>query len=340
LRSAVGGHGKSILVAARKNLEGENMLLLVARRFLLALITLLIISLLVFIGLEALPGDAATAYLGQSATEESLKALREEFGLNEPAPVRYIKWLVSFLQGDMGTSFARREPVADVVGNQFRNTVVLAIAASIIGIPLAIILGVITGLTRDKLPDVIISFLAILGMTLPGFVTATVLVYLFSIRVEWFPAISMIPTDAPVSEILPTIVLPIITLTFVMTAHILRLVRTSMIDVLSSDYVQMARLKGIPMTRIVFLHALPNAMLPTINVIALTIAWLLGGVAIIETVFNFPGIGKLLVNAIGDQDFPLVQGIAIILAGVYVGVNLIADLLTLVLNPRLRTMRK
>ncbi|MEY2820113.1 MAG: hypothetical protein RL275_3576, partial [Chloroflexota bacterium] len=255
------------------------MLLLVARRFLLALITLLIISLLVFIGLEALPGDAATAYLGQSATEESLKALREEFGLNEPAPVRYIKWLVSFLQGDMGTSFARREPVADVVGNQFRNTVVLAIAASIIGIPLAIILGVITGLTRDKLPDVIISFLAILGMTLPGFVTATVLVYLFSIRVEWFPAISMIPTDAPVSEILPTIVLPIITLTFVMTAHILRLVRTSMIDVLSSDYVQMARLKGIPMTRIVFLHALPNAMLPTINVIALTIAWLLGGVA-------------------------------------------------------------
>jgi peptide/nickel transport system permease protein len=134
--------------------------------------------------------------------------------------------------------------------------------------------------------------------------------------------------------------LPIITLTFVMTAHILRLVRTSMIDVMASDYVQMARLKGVPTIRIVFLHALPNAMLPTINVIALTIAWLLGGVAIIETVFNFPGIGKLLINAIGDQDFPLVQGIAIILAGIYVGVNLIADLLTLVLNPRLRTMRR
>jgi peptide/nickel transport system permease protein len=316
------------------------MLLLVARRFLLALITLFIISLLIFIGIEALPGDAATAYLGQSATEESLKALREEFGLNDPAPQRYLKWLVGFMQGDMGTSFARREPVSEVIGNQFRNTVVLAIAASIFGIPLSIVLGVITGLTRDKLPDVIISFLAILGMTLPGFVTATVLVYLFSIKYEILPAIAMVPTDAPVREILPTIALPIITLTFVMTAHILRLVRTSMIDVLASDYVQMARLKGIPMIRIVFLHALPNAMLPTINVIALTIAWLLGGVAIIETVFNFPGIGKLLVNAIGDQDLALVQGIAMILAGIYVGVNLIADLLTLVLNPRLRTMRK
>jgi len=315
------------------------MLALILRRFVLAIITLFIISLLVFVGLEALPGDAATAYLGQSATEESLKALREEFGLNAPAPMRYLKWLGGFLQGNLGESMARRAPVAEVIGNQFRNTVVLSIAASLFGIPLAIVLGVITGLTRDKWPDIILSLLAILGMTLPGFVTATVLIYIFSIKVTWFPAISMVPSDAPVSEILPNIILPIITLTFVMTAHILRLVRTSMIDVLSSDYVQMARLKGVPLLQVIFLHALPNAMLPTINVIALTIAWLLGGVAIIETVFNFPGIGKLLVNAIGDQDLPLVQGIAMILAGIYVGVNLIADLLTLFLNPRLRTAR-
>jgi peptide/nickel transport system permease protein len=316
------------------------MIMLIARRFLLALITLFIISLLVFAGIEALPGDAATAYLGQSATEESLMALREEFGLNAPAHQRYVKWLVGFLQGDLGESMARRKPVSEVIGNQFRNTVVLAVAASIFGIPLAIVLGVITGLTRDKWPDFLLSFLAILGMTLPGFVTATVLVYLFSIRVEWFPAITMVPSDASVSEILPTIVLPIITLTLVMTAHILRLVRTSMIDVLAGDYVQMAHLKGVPLVRVIFLHALPNAMLPTINVIALTIAWLLGGVAIIETVFNFPGIGKLMINAIGDQDLALVQAIAMILAGIYVGVNLIADLLTLFLNPRLRTMRR
>lgn len=316
------------------------MIMLIVRRFFLAVITLFIISILVFVGIEALPGDAATAYLGQSATQESLKALREEFGLNAPAHQRYLKWLGGFLQGDLGESMARRKPVSEVIGNQFRNTVVLAVAASIFGIPLAIVLGVITGLTRDKWPDFLLSFLAILGMTLPGFVTATVLVYLFSIRVEWFPAIAMVPSDASISEILPTIILPIITLTFVMTAHILRLVRTSMIDVLAGDYVQMARLKGVPLARVIFLHALPNAMLPTINVIALTIAWLLGGVAIIETVFNFPGIGKLMINAIGDQDLALVQAIAMILAGIYVGVNLIADLLTLFLNPRLRTMRR
>ncbi|HSG45382.1 MAG TPA: ABC transporter permease, partial [Anaerolineales bacterium] len=252
---------------------------------------------------------------------------------------RYFSWLGDMLQGNLGESMARRKPVSEIIGNQFRNTVVLAVAAGIVGIPLAIVLGVIAGLTRDKWPDILVSLVAILGMTLPGFVTATVLIYIFSIRLEMFPAISMVPTDAPVREILPNIVLPIITLTFVMVAHILRLVRTNMIDVMVSEYVQMARLKGVPIIKIVFQHALPNAMLPSINVIALTLAWLLGGVAIIETVFNYPGIGKLLINAIGDRDLPLVQGIAIILASIYIGVNLIADLLALVLNPRLRTAR-
>ncbi len=315
------------------------MVYLIARRFALALVTLLFISIIIFVGVEALPGDAATAYLGQSATPESLSALREEFGLNVPAYERYLNWLGGILRGDLGNSMSRRKPVSEIIGNQFRNTVVLALAAGMVGIPLAIVLGVFTGLTRDKWPDILISLVAILGMTLPGFVTATVLIYVFSIRLEWFPAIAMVPTDAPVRDILPNIVLPIITLTFIMVAHILRLVRTNMIDVMVSNYVQMARLKGVPAMKIVFQHALPNAMLPSINVIALTLAWLLGGVAIIETVFNYPGIGKLLVNAIGDRDLALVQGIAIILASIYIGVNLIADLLALVLNPRLRTSR-
>lgn len=316
------------------------MFFLVARRIVLALVTLLFISIIIFLGVEALPGDAATAYLGQSATPESLEALREEFGLNAPAHQRYLDWLGGILKGDLGNSMARRgKPVSEIIGNQFRNTVVLAAAAAIVGIPLAIVLGVFTGITRDKWPDILVSFVAILGMTLPGFVTATVLIYVFSLRLEWFPAIAMVPTDAPVSEILPNIVLPIITLTFIMVAHILRLVRTNMIDVMVSNYVQMARLKGVPVMKIIFQHALPNAMLPSINVIALTMAWLLGGVAIIETVFNYPGIGKLLINAIGDRDLALVQGIAIILAGIYIGLNFIADLLSLVLNPRLRTTR-
>jgi len=315
------------------------MIVLIGRRLVLALVTLFIISLIVFVGVEALPGDTATAYLGQQATPESLKALREEFGLNAPIHERYISWLGGVLKGDLGESMVKRKPVAELIGNRFRNTVVLATAAALVGIPLAIVLGVIAGLMRDKWPDVLVSTSSIIGMTLPGFVTATILIYVFAIRLEWFPAITLVPTDVPVVELLPNIILPIITLTLIMVAHILRLVRTNMIDVLTSDYVQMARLKGVPERQIVFRHALPNAMLPTINVVALTLAWLLGGVAIIETVFNYPGIGKLMISGITDRDFALVQGIAIILAAIYISLNLIADLLSLVLNPKLRTAR-
>lgn len=315
------------------------MLVLIIRRTILAMITLLIISLIVFIGVEALPGDAATAYMGQMATEESLASLRDEFGLDAPVHERYINWLGGILKGDLGESMVKRKPVAELIGNRFRNTVVLAVAAALVGVPLAIVLGVLAGLMRDSWPDVLVSTTSIIAMTLPGFVTATLLIYVFAIRLEWFPAITLVPTNISVVRLLPNIVLPIITLTLIMVAHILRLVRTNMIDVMTSDYVQMARLKGVPTRQIVFKHALPNAMLPTINVVALTLAWLLGGVAIIETVFNYPGIGKLMIGAITDRDFYLVQGIAIILSAVYISLNLIADLLSLVLNPKLRTAR-
>ena len=315
------------------------MATMITRRIFLAVVTLFIISLIVFMGVEALPGDTATAYLGQSATPESLAALREEFGLNAPVHERYLAWLGGFLQGDLGDSMSKKKPVVELIGNRFRNTVVLATTAALVGIPLAIVLGVIAGLMRDKWPDVLVSTTSIVGMTLPGFVTATVLIYFFAIRLEWFPAITLVPSDVPVVELLPNIVLPIITLTLIMVAHILRLVRTNMIDVLTSDYVQMAILKGVPHWSIVFMHALPNAMLPTINVVALTLAWLLGGVAIIETVFNYPGIGQLMITAITDRDFGLVQGIAIILAVIYIALNLIADVLSMILNPKLRTAR-
>jgi peptide/nickel transport system permease protein len=175
-------------------------------------VTLFIISLIVFLGVEALPGDTATAYLGQAATAESLDALREEFGLNAPMYERYLKWLGGFLKGDMGDSMVRRMPVSELIGNRFRNTIVLAAAAAIVGIPLAIFLGVIAGLTRDKWPDIFVSTSSIIGMTLPGFVTATVLIFIFAIRLEWFPAITLVPSDASIGQLLPNIVLPIITL--------------------------------------------------------------------------------------------------------------------------------
>lgn len=315
------------------------MFILIVRRLSLAVLTIFIISLIVFFGVEALPGDAATAYLGQLATEESLEALREDFGLNKPAFERYLIWLGDLAKGDLGESLSRNKPVTELIGNRFRNTAVLAAAATIFAVPIAIILGVIAGLTRDKWPDIIVSLVAIISMTIPGFVVATVLVYIFAIRLDWFPAVTLIPSDAPVSKLLPNIVLPIITLTFIMVAHILRLVRTNMIDVMVSDYVQMARLKGVPTNRIIFQHALPNAMLPTINIIALTIAWLVGGVAIVETIFNYPGIGSLMIHGITDKDLPLIQGIAIILSAIFIVINLIADLLSLFLNPRLRSAR-
>jgi peptide/nickel transport system permease protein len=315
------------------------MITLIARRFALALVTIFIISFIVFFGVEALPGDAATAYLGQFATPESLNALREKFGLNAPPLVRYVNWLGDLVKGDLGDSLSRKESVAELIGNRFRNTVVLSIAATLFAVPIAILLGVIAGLTRDKWPDIFISLVAIIGMTLPGFVNATVLVYFFAIKLNWFPAVTLIASDAPVSKLLPNIVLPIITLTFIMVAHILRLVRTNMIDVMMSEYVQMARLKGVSAIRIVFSHALPSAMLPTINIVALTIGWLVGGVAIVEAVFNYPGIGTLMLRAISDKDFPLIQAIAIILSSIFIGINLVADLLTLMLNPRLRTAR-
>ena len=313
------------------------MLRLIARRLFLAAVTLLIVSVVVFLLIEALPGDMATAYLGRDATPESLKTLREEFGLNRSAAVRYVDWFGSALTGDLGESLVRRKSINELIGLRLRNTLVLAVTSSLVGIPLAISLGVFTGLVRDKMPDIVISTVAIFGMTLPEFVTGTILIFVFAIRLKWFKAIMTVPTDAPISELLPNIVLPIVTLTVVMVAHILRLVRTSMIDVMISDYVTMARLKGVPSWRIVLYHALPNAMLPTINIVALTIAWLLGGVVIIEAVFNYPGIGTLMLNGISDRDLALVQGIAIILAAIYVFVNLFADIATLLLNPRLRT---
>lgn len=316
------------------------MLPLIGRRFFLAILTLILVSLIVFIAVEALPGDMATAYLGRDATPASLKALREEFGLNAPAYQRYFQWFGGILRGDLGDSLVRDKPITEIVGNRLRNTLVLAITSSLVGIPLAIFLGVFAALTRDKWPDIVVSTVSIFGMTLPEFVTGTILVYIFAIRLKWFNGIATMPSDAPLdAEFFEIIILPVLTLTLVMTAHILRLVRTSMIDVMISDYVQMARLKGVPAWGIVFRHALPNAMLPTINIVALTIAWLLGGVVIIEQVFNFPGIGNLMINGISDRDLALVQAIAIILAAFYIGVNLIADLLSLVLNPRLRTSR-
>ena len=315
------------------------MLLLVLKRILLGFITLFIVSLITFSGVEVLPGDACTTYLEREAYGAALEACYERLGLNTPAHERYISWAAGVPQGDFGYSLSGEMRINDVLGPRVKNSMVLASASILIGIPIALLLGIITALWRDKLPDIIISTITIFSMTIPEFISATLLILIVAIWLEWLPGIVIVPTGASISELLPNIILPVIAISMIMTAHMARMVRSSVIQVMASDYVQMAILKGVPYWTMVFKHVLPNALLPAINVVALTIAWLLGGVVVTEVVFNYPGLGRLVIESISNRDLPVVQALAIILASIYVSINLIADLMTLMLNPRLKSLQ-
>jgi peptide/nickel transport system permease protein len=315
------------------------MLGLIARRLALGFVTVWLVSVIIFLGVEALPGDACTALLERDAHGEALAACRKAMALDTPALTRYAHWAAGIIQGDFGMSAGGEESIAQMVGYRVRNSLLLAAGALAVGIPLAISLGVVAGLTRDRWPDLLVSTGAILAMTIPDFVAATVLILVFAIWLGWVPAIVLTPADAPPLEFFPEFILASTVLTMLMIAHAMRMIRASVIEAMASDYVQMATLKGVPYWRIVFRHALPNALLPAINVIALTVAWLLGGVVVVEVVFNYPGLGRMLVDAISDRDLPVVQAITMIVAATYVGVNLVADILSLALNPRLRSHR-
>jgi peptide/nickel transport system permease protein len=315
------------------------MLILVLKRILLGLITLFIVSLITFVGVEVLPGDACTTYLEREAYGAALEACYKRLGLDIPAYERYVSWAIGVIQGDFGYSLSGEMKINDVLGPRVKNSLVLASASILIGIPIALLLGIITALWRDKMPDIIISTFTIFSMTIPEFISATLLILIVAIWLEWLPGIVIVPTGASVSELLPNIILPVIAISMIMTAHMARMVRSSVIQVMASDYVQMAILKGVPYWKMVFKHVLPNALLPAINVVALTIAWLLGGVVVTEVVFNYPGLGRLVIASISNRDLPVVQALAIILASIYVIINLIADLLTLMLNPRLKSLQ-
>ena len=314
------------------------MLRMLLRRCFLGAVTVAIVSAIIFLGVELLPGDACTAFLERDAKGQMLENCRKDFGLDRPALTRYFEWAGNALQGDLGMSASGRKSIAELVGHRMKNSLLLAAVSLSVGVPMAIFLGVITGLRRDRPIDLFFSTAAILAMTIPEFVSATVLILIFSVWLGWLPGIIVTSASAPASEFFPEILLPVFVLAMVMMAHILRMVRSSVIEVMAGDYIQMATLKGVPYWRIVFSHALPNALLPAINVVALTIAWLLGGVVVIEVVFNYPGLGRMMIDAISDRDLPVVQAIALIVASVYVGVNLTADILTMVANPRLRTL--
>lgn len=310
---------------------------LLARRLLLAALTVWLASLLVFVALQALPGNLATQILGQNATPRAVAALDAQLHLDGPAWQRYLSWLGGALHGDFGTSLATGQPAASVVGHALRNTSLLALIVIVCGVTLSLVFGVVAALFRDRWPDLLISGVSLAGMSVPEFTVATLLVLLFSIRFAVFPAVVIAGPSATLGQLLPDLWLPAAALTIVMAAYIVRMMRTSVIDVLASEFVTMARLKGLPAHRVLLRHALPSALLPTLNVIAINVAWLVGGVVVVENVFNYPGLGTLMLQAVHNRDLPVLQLIAVTGSVVYATVNLLADLGALALNPRLRT---
>ncbi|WP_425309888.1 ABC transporter permease [Ammonicoccus fulvus] len=315
------------------------MLRLILVRLGTAVITVWLASLLVFIAVQALPGDVAQQILGQDATPEALAAMRESMGLNQPIAERYVDWLGGMLTGNFGESLVSGEPVAGTLLVHARNTLLLALPTIIIGITLSVVLGLLAGLYRDRAADRTISGLALIGMSVPEFVTATVLVLVFAIAIPIFPAVVIDGAQATVGELLPFTILPVIVLTISMAAYIIRMTRAGVIDAMASEFVTTAHLKGVRPRQVVLRHALPSAILPTLNVIAINIAWLIGGVVVVEAVFNYPGMGTLMIESVHNRDLPVIQAIAVLSASVYALTNLGADLVAMLLDPRQRSGR-
>ena len=314
------------------------LLKIILRRVGLGILTLLLVSVLVFAATQALPGDTARAILGRSATPERLKELRLRLGLDQPATTQYVKWLGHIVRGNLGDSLVAQEPVMTLLGNRIMNSAALVLVAALISIPISIIIGSLSGLMRDRWFDSAVS-LGSLGLAaLPEFVIGILLIMLLATQVfHVFPAVSRVNPNESIWGQMNMLILPALTLILAVAPYIIRILRASMIEVLESEYVQMARLKGMPERIVLQRHALPNAVIPAIQVIALNLAWLAGGVVVVEYLFNYPGIGSGLVDAVANRDVPVIQAIVLLIASLYVGFNLIADILTILVSPRLRT---
>ncbi len=314
----------------------KELTTLILKRVGQGIITLFIISLLIFIGVDALPGDLAESILGQQALPETVEAFRKELKLDQPPHIRYFTWLQSFARGDLGNSLSNGRPIADLIGWRFANTLFLAFAAAFISVPLSIFLGILAALYRNSLFDRLISMTTLSAISFPEFFIAYILIALFAVQIPLFPTISNIHDQMSLWEKLHAIILPGLTLSLVVMAHMMRQTRAAVINVLASPYIEMAKLKGMGKKRIVFLHAFPNALSPVINVVALNLAYLVVGVVIVEVVFVYPGLGQLLVDSVAKRDIPVVQASGLIFAAVYILLNLMADVMSILSNPRLR----
>lgn len=312
---------------------------LIARRVAIAVVLLWIVSLLVFAATQVLPGDTASAILGKTATPDSLAQLRAQLGLDRPLLQQYTDWLSGLLHGDLGRSLAAGLPVGDLIGDRVGATLTLAGVTLVLLVPLALLLGVLSGLRRDGKLDQLVSWITLAGVAVPEFVTGTLLALLLATWLGWLPAVSLIPPgESPLAH--PQyMVLPVLTLLVAGLASTVRLVRVGVAQAAAADATEMARLSGIPERRVVRRWVLPNALAAGVQVIALTAQWLVGGIVIVETVFQYPGIGQTLVQSVQSQDIPVVQAVALLIAAIYVLLNLLADIALVLLVPRLRSAR-
>ena len=314
----------------------NDVLKIILQRLGLGFVTLLVISVIIFGAVEMLPGDIAQAVLGQGATEENVAAMREQLGLDRPAVVRYFEWLGNALTGDFGRSLVSQKQVSSAIAERFMNTLFLALYAAVIAVPVAIFLGVLTALWRNTLFDRVANVTTLTSISSPEFFLGYILILLLSVKTGYFPSLAKINTDMTLWEKLDRMFLPALTMVLVVVAHMMRMTRSTIINLLASPYIEMARLKGVPGWRIIVHHALPNAWAPIINVIALNLAYLVTGVVLVEVVFVFPGIGQMLVDSVTKRDFPVVQACCLIFAATFILLNLAADVGAILTNPRLR----
>jgi peptide/nickel transport system permease protein len=314
------------------------MIRLVLRRLALGILTLWFVSLVVFAATQALSGDAATAILGRTATPERLAALRAQLHLDDPMWLQYTKWLGGLVTGDLGQSLATQKPVSQLIGLRIGNSAFLVLVAASIAIPVSLLVGIAGAVRRDRGLDHVLTMASLVLAALPEFVIGIALILIFATGVfHILPAVALLDDTRPMWRQFDQILLPALTLDLAVVPYMARIMRASMVEVLESEYVQMARLKGLPQRLVILRHALPNAVVPAIQVTALQLAWLAGGVVVVEYVFRYPGIGQSLVDAVANRDLPVVQALSLLVGGLYVVLNLLADVITILVTPKLRT---
>ncbi|PZV37028.1 ABC transporter permease [Mesorhizobium kowhaii] len=308
-------------------------------RLLLGGLTLAAVSVIIFSTVSMLPGNFATAILGQSATPETVAAFESHLGLDQPAATRYFKWVGGFLYGDLGESLSSNpgEPrfVADIVSSRLRNTLLLAGVTALIAVPLSIVLGVLSALYRGTTFDRVVNGVSLTTISVPEFFIAYILILFLAVRLRWLPTLSNVNDGMGFVEGVRLMILPVSTLTLGIIAHIMRMTRSAIIGVLASPYIHMAKCKGASPARVILRHALPNAWAPIANVVAVNLAYLVVGVVVVETVFVYPGIGHTMVDAVRTRDIPVVQACALIFASAYILLNLLADIIAISTNPKL-----